>query len=71
MVMPLRFERRTYALEGRCSIQLSYGTNEINIAEGAQSSKLISKFQALAPEKLYIMRCVVSEERHREPLHRE
>lgn len=26
MVMPLRFERRTYALEGRCSIQLSYGT---------------------------------------------
>ncbi len=26
LVMPLRFERRTYALEGRCSIQLSYGT---------------------------------------------
>ncbi len=25
-VMPLRFERRTHALEGRCSIQLSYGT---------------------------------------------
>ena len=23
---PLRFERRTHALEGRCSIQLSYGT---------------------------------------------
>ena len=26
-VIPLRFERRTHALEGRCSIQLSYGTN--------------------------------------------
>ncbi len=26
MVIPLRFERRTHALEGRCSIQLSYGT---------------------------------------------
>lgn len=25
-VIPLRFERRTHALEGRCSIQLSYGT---------------------------------------------
>ena len=24
--LPLRFERRTHALEGRCSIQLSYGT---------------------------------------------
>ena len=26
-VIPLRFERRTHALEGRCSIQLSYGTS--------------------------------------------
>ena len=26
-VIPLRFERRTHALEGRCSIQLSYGTD--------------------------------------------
>ena len=26
-VIPLRFERKTHALEGRCSIQLSYGTN--------------------------------------------
>ena len=26
IVIPLRFERRTHALEGRCSIQLSYGT---------------------------------------------
>ncbi len=25
-VIPLRFERRTYCLEGSCSIQLSYGT---------------------------------------------
>ena len=26
-VIPERFERSTHALEGRCSIQLSYGTN--------------------------------------------
>ena len=26
MVLPARFERATYALEGRCSIQLSYGS---------------------------------------------
>ncbi len=26
-VIPLRFERRTYCLEGSCSIQLSYGTS--------------------------------------------
>ena len=26
LVIPLRFERKTHALEGRCSIQLSYGT---------------------------------------------
>lgn len=26
IVIPLRFERKTHALEGRCSIQLSYGT---------------------------------------------
>lgn len=25
-VIPMRFERMTHALEGRCSIQLSYGT---------------------------------------------
>ena len=27
LVIPLRFERKTHALEGRCSIQLSYGTS--------------------------------------------
>ena len=26
-VIPKRFERLTHALEGRCSIQLSYGTD--------------------------------------------
>ncbi len=28
-VIPKRFERLTHALEGRCSIQLSYGTSLI------------------------------------------
>ena len=28
MVTPVRFERTTLALEGRCSIQLSYGAPE-------------------------------------------
>ena len=27
LVIPERFERSTHALEGRCSIQLSYGTD--------------------------------------------
>ena len=30
-VIPERFERSTHALEGRCSIQLSYGTNLFTI----------------------------------------
>ena len=34
-VIPLRFERRTHALEGRCSIQLSYGTNLICGCKGS------------------------------------
>ena len=29
-VIPKRFERLTHALEGRCSIQLSYGTDLFN-----------------------------------------
>ena len=27
LVIPLRLERKTYCLEGSCSIQLSYGTD--------------------------------------------
>ena len=27
VVIPLRLERKTYCLEGSCSIQLSYGTD--------------------------------------------
>ena len=32
-VIPKRFERLTHALEGRCSIQLSYGT-DLYVANG-------------------------------------
>ena len=33
MACPARFERATYGLEGRCSIQLSYGQRAENIEE--------------------------------------
>ena len=42
-VIPLRFERRTHALEGRCSIQLSYGTI-LNCAAKVVSLFEICKF---------------------------
>ena len=35
-VIPERFERSTHSLEGCCSIQLSYGTNEAASAEPSQ-----------------------------------
>ena len=31
LACPARFERATYALEGRCSIQLSYGQNMLGL----------------------------------------
>jgi|SRR5450631_1524041 hypothetical protein len=40
---PARFERTTACLEGRCSIQLSYGRNRINTA-GSSSAKVKSIF---------------------------
>src|SRR5690606_22047131 len=38
ILLPARFERATYGLEGRCSIQLSYGsaTKQFNIIAKAQ-----------------------------------
>ena len=41
-VIPLRFERRTHALEGRCSIQLSYGTI---LVCGCKDNSFYQKFQ--------------------------
>ena len=39
VVLPVRFERTAYALEGRCSIQLSYGSNnnKNGVSNGART----------------------------------
>ena len=47
IVIPLRFERKTHALEGRCSIQLSYGTSLICGCKGSafyENSKTFRHF---------------------------
>ena len=47
IVIPLRFERKTHALEGRCSIQLSYGTILICGCKGSafvEYQKLLADF---------------------------
>ena len=43
-VIPLRFERKTHALEGRCSIQLSYGTS-LNCGAKRNCKKIGVKLQ--------------------------
>ena len=46
-VIPKRFERLTHALEGRCSIQLSYGTILICGCKGSafyENSKVFRNF---------------------------
>ena len=43
MAIPGRFERSTYCLEGSCSIQLSYGTDAIIIADFPKIVKFISQ----------------------------
>ena len=46
-MIPLRFERRTYCLEGSCSIQLSYGTigsRKNSYKKSLPSSKLFYLF---------------------------
>ena len=41
VVIPLRLERKTYCLEGSCSIQLSYGTDLILIKSAAKLVRFI------------------------------
>ena len=43
-VIPKRFERLTHALEGRCSIQLSYGTSLICGCKGSAFSEISKTF---------------------------
>ena len=43
-VIPKRFERLTHALEGRCSIQLSYGTDLVWNDFSFPSAKIVRLF---------------------------
>ena len=53
LVSPLRFERKTHALEGRCSIQLSYGTS-LNCGAKVRFSV---KFAKILRRKYFVNRC--------------
>ena len=44
-VIPLRLERKTYCLEGSCSIQLSYGTDLVLSQKRCKDSANRMKFQ--------------------------
>ena len=52
-VIPLRFERKTHALEGRCSIQLSYGT----ILNCGAKVRFFVKFAKILRRKYFVNRC--------------
>ena len=52
-VIPLRFERKTHALEGRCSIQLSYGT----ILNCGAKLRFSVKFAKILRRKYFVNRC--------------
>ncbi len=49
LVIPARFERATVCLEGRCSIQLSYGTEGAKIGRypGANRIKRLGRMKML------------------------
>ena len=53
IVIPLRFERKTHALEGRCSIQLSYGT----ILNCGAKVRFSVKFAKILRRKCFVNRC--------------
>ena len=54
LACPARFERATYALEGRCSIQLSYGQMETRIAglKNHGRGERIRTFDPLLPKQM-------------------
>lgn len=52
-VIPKRFERLTHALEGRCSIQLSYGT----ILNCGAKVRFSVKFAKILRRKYFVNRC--------------
>ena len=54
LACPARFERATYALEGRCSIQLSYGQMETRTAglKNHGRGERIRTFDPLLPKQM-------------------
>ena len=53
MVIPARFERATYCLEGSCSIQLSYGTIKMSSLELASITRYVNIGLLLKKETTY------------------
>ena len=59
-VIPKRFERLTHALEGRCSIQLSYGTNLVGDDFSFPSAKIVRLFGCTKNFLLFFINYVLS-----------
>jgi hypothetical protein len=49
LACPARFERATYALEGRCSIQLSYGQLYAGLSRTIRESGRSTRIRTLDP----------------------
>ena len=57
-VIPLRLERKTYCLEGSCSIQLSYGT-DLYMLNYENVAKLLPFAEFTKKKDIYLGFCCV------------